>query len=216
MTLIHRSKGELTGQLRIGFLDAAVRDLLTASIQNFRQKYPNMTISLASLQVNDLSEAFNNNIVDVALCILFPNSFLPPDIIFKELYDDGISAVLPAEHQLAGQEKIYIADLLRYPLILPSAHQFPSYAQMLSEYVEHGPIPPNIICDYSHIDTALIMVEAGMGVSILPSNIENHTTSAVFRKITDCNPVLKVGAMWKKKNMSVGVPEYIDILFQNT
>lgn len=214
LTLLQRRKGDISGHLRIGFLDSAVRELLTASIKKYQKLYPNMKLSLDSLQVGDLNDAFKNNIVDVALSILFPNSFLPPDTIFKQLYEDGISAVIPKEHPLTEQEKIYLDDLLRYPIILPSPGQYPSYAQMIKEYVDHSPVQENIVCDYSHIETALIMVEADMAVSILPSNIGKHTTTAVFRKIEDCNPVLKVGAMWKKGNLPVGVPEYIDILFQ--
>lgn len=216
LTLLQRGKNEISGQLHIGFLDSAVRDLLTASIKNYQKLYPNMKISLDSLQVGDLNHAFKNNLVDVALSIVFPNSFLPPDTIFKQLYEDGISAVIPKDHPLTEHEKIYLDDLLRYPIILPSPEQYPSYARMIKQYVDGSPIQENIVCEYSHIETALIMVEADMAVSILPTNIGKHTTTAVFRKIEDCNPVLKIGAMWKKGNLSVGVPEYIDVLFRET
>lgn len=213
LTLLKRGKEQLTGRLRIGFLDSAVRDLLTASIRSYQRQYPNMKISLASLQVGELEDAFKNNAVDIALSILFPNSFLPPDTIFKTLYEDGISAVIPKDHPLTTKNLILLDDLLAYPIILPSPRQYPSYAKMIREYIENSEIQENIVCDYSHIETALIMVEAEMAVSILPTNTGKHTTTAVFRKIEDCNPVLRVGAMWKKGNHSVGIPEYIDVLF---
>lgn len=216
LTLLRRGKERIAGQLRIGFLDSAVRDLLTSSIRRYQKQYPEMKITLESLQVGDLNEAFNNNAVDIALSILFPNSFLPPDTVFKTLYQDGISAVVPKDHPLASRENIFLDDLLQYPIILPSPQQYPSYARMIREYVENSSVQENIVCDYSHIETALIMVEADMAVSILPSNIGKHTTTAVFRKIQDCSPVLQVGAMWKKGNLSVGIPEYLDILFEET
>lgn len=210
--VIHRSKEDLSGSLRIGFLDAAVRNLLTASIQRYRNLYPNMKISLTSCQVGELADAFKNNAVDIMLSIMFPNSFLPPDTQFKMLYEDGISAVIPQDHPLTDKENIYFDDLIRYPLVLPSPSQYPTYAQMIREYVDNAPFPANIICDFTHIDTALIMAESSMGVSILPTNISANATTAVFRKITDCDPVLRVGVTWKKTNHSVGLDEFIEIL----
>lgn len=89
---------------------------------------------------------------------------------------------------------------------------YPSYSKLIRKFVENSAVSANIICDYSHIDTALIMVESGMGISILPSNIGSHATTALFRSISDCDPRLFVGAMWKKGNHTIGINEFIDIL----
>ena len=213
LTIIQKGKDSISGQLRIGFLDSAVRDLLAESIRVYQNQYPNMKISLSSLQVGELNSAFKNSAVDVALTILFPNSFIPPDTVFKQLYEDSVSAVLPQGHPLTAKEPLFLDDLLLYPIALPSPLQYPSYAQMLSSFIDNSPVTEDIVCEYSHIETALIMVEADMGVSILPSNIGGHASSSVFRTIADCRPVLQVGAMWKKGNHATGVPEYIDVLF---
>lgn len=212
INIIRHEKGELRGSLRIGFLDSAVRTLLTSSINKYRKLYPYMVLSLESCQVGDLADAFKNNAIDVALTILFPNSVLPPDTSFATLYEDGISAVLPPDHPLLKQEEILFDDLLRYPITLPSPQMYPSYAELIRKYEQRSPVSSNIICDFTHIDTALIMVESGMGVAILPSNIQSNATSAVFRPIADCNPVLNVGVMWKKGNRRIGIDEFINIL----
>lgn len=212
LNAIRHEKGDLRGSLRIGFLDSAVRTLLTTSIQKYRQLYPYMTLSLESCQVGDLAEGFKNNAIDVALTIQFPNSVLPPDTSFLTLYEDGISAVMPANHPLVKKEAIVFDDLLRYPITLPSPQVYPYYAQLIREYEQSSPIEANIICDFTHIDTALIMVESEMGVAILPSNIGSAATTAVFRPISDLNPILQVGVMWKKNNHSIGIEEFINIL----
>ena len=213
LTIIQKGKDSISGQLRIGFLDSAVRDLLSESIRVYQNQYPNMKIALNSLQVGELSSAFKNSAVDIALTISFPNSFIPPDTVFKPLYEDSVSAVLPQGHPLTKKDSLFLDDLLLYPIALPSPLQYPSYAQLLNAYIDNSPVTENIVSDYSHIETALIMVEADMCVSILPSNIGSHTSSCVFRTIEDCHPVLQVGAMWKKGNHATGVAEYIDVLF---
>lgn len=212
LNIIKQEKGDLYGSLKIGFLDAAVRSLLANSIQKYHALYPKMTLSLTSCQVGDLADMFKNNIIDVALTIQFPNSVLPPDTSFITLYTDGISAVFPKDHPLSSKETIVFDDLLKHPIVLPSPQVYPSYAKLIREYEQNSPVPSNIICDYTHIDTALIMVESGMGVSILPTNIGNNSTTAVFRPITDCNPELKVGVMWKRSNRTIGIEEFIDII----
>ena len=202
----------LSGTLRIGYLDAAVRDIVSKSIQLYQKKYPAMKVSLSTYEVADLDQALMNNVIDISMSIAFPNSHVPRELFFKPLYNDTVSAVVASSNPLAQKKEVFFEDLLDYPLIFPSPVQFPAYANIIRKQLRTAQKPANIICDFSTIVTALVMVESEMGVSILPSNIESIANELQFIKITDMNPVMQVGIMWKKANTSLQIEEFVNIV----
>ena len=210
LSIINQTTSNLQGTLRIGYLDAAVRNMLSETIHIFSGKYPDMKVSLSSYEVNELNEALMHDAIDIALCIAFPNTALSHNVYFRPLYNDGISAFVSENNPLAKKDSIRFSELLDYPLILPSPVQYPSYASIITEHLQAAPKEAKIICDFTNISTALIMVESEMGVSILPTNVSNSQTTAKFLPIKDCNPVLQIGAMWKKNNATLGIEEFID------
>lgn len=210
LALIKNEEANLKGSIRIGYLDAAVRSLLSGAVHNMSQKYPSVSISLKSYEVGELNDALRQDIIDIALCIAYPNSAIPHNTFFKPLYNDGISAVVSKDNPLAQKKEIAFHELLDYPMILPSPVQYPSYAAIIRKMVESAPKEANIICDFSNTLTALIMVESEMGVSVLPTNLSNQPSTAIFIPLKDANPVLQVGAMWKKDNLSPGINEFVE------
>lgn len=214
LEVVRNSTKDLKGTLRIGFLDGVAKHVLPGAIQHFNEIYPNIHFNLMCGQVGDILNAYDKNAIDIAITLIFPNVIPPVSAEIYELKEESISVAFPKGHPLESKDRIYIDDLLQYPLILPSPQQFSDYAKMLSAYVEKGPIRPNIICDYTHVDTAIIMIEANIGIAILPSNVAPKAQSAIFRQIEDCHPSLRAVIVWNRDNHTPGRQEFIDILIQ--
>lgn len=212
LTVISQHNMSVSGTLSIGFLEAAVRDFLPRSLEKYRNLYPDMDVKLFSGQVGDLLAAYHNQKIDIALTLIFPNVIPPATAEIRTLYRDSVSIVFPKGHPLENKDKIYIDDILQYPLVLPSHEQFADYAKVIETYIGHGHMPPNIICDYTHVDTALIMAESNMGISILPSNISRNAGSVIFRELNDFHPELKLIIVWNKRRVKPGMQEFIDLL----
>lgn len=212
LAVIQQSRSSICGKITIGFLDAAAKNILPSVLEKYRDLYPEVQVNLFSGQVGDLLEAYNNQKMDIALTMLFPNAVPPSSANVRTLCEDSVSVVFPSGHPLEKKEHIYIDDLLQYPLILPSHQQFHDYALLVEDYIEHGPMPPNVICDFTHIDTAIIMIEANMGISILPTNISRNTSTVVFREISDYKPVLKIIIVWNKRRINPGTLEFVELI----
>ena len=171
-----------------------------------------MKVVLSTYEVADLDNALKNDVIDISMSIAFPNSYVPKDLYFKPLYNDGVSAVIAETNPLIEKKEIVFDDLLDYPLIFPSPAQFPAYANIITKQVNAASKPANIICDFSSAVTALVMVEAEMGVAILPTNISAIAKNVRFIKLADMDPVMQVGVMWKKNNSTAGIEEFVDIV----
>ena len=62
----------------------------------------------------------------------------------------------------------------------------------------------------------IIMAGAGMGISILPSNVANeHPKDLIFRDITDFHPLIELVAVWNKRRINPGTLEFIELLFDD-
>lgn len=212
LAVIQSGRDEMSGVIRVGFLDDVMRDILPSVITRFNKTYPKILIKPVSGQVGDILSLFYNHQLDLGLTMLFPNSVPPTAASIRTLFEESIHLACPKNHPLANKEQIYVHDLLQYPLIMPSREQYTAYASLIEGYIESGPITPQIVCDYSDVNTALIMTKADQGVTLLPSHIAQTTESIVFREIHDFCPVLKVIAVWDKREMITGLQEFIEIL----
>ncbi|MBQ9023067.1 MAG: LysR family transcriptional regulator [Eubacterium sp.] len=212
IAVIRQHNKLVSGSLTIGFLDAAVRDFLPSVLEKYRNQYPDMDVKLSSGQVGDLLTAYHNHRIDIALTLIFPNVVPPSTAEIRTIYKDSVSVIFPKGHPLENKDKIFLDDLLKYPLVLPSHEQYSDYAKLIEEYIENGPMPPNIICDYTHVDTALIMAESNMGISILPTNISRNAGSVIFRELNDFHPELRLVIVWNKHRMKPGMNEFIELL----
>ncbi len=212
LAVISRHNMTVSGTISIGFLDAAAKNILPPVLQKYRSLYPEMEVKLSSGQVGDILTAYHNHRIDIALTMIFPNVVPPASAEIRTLYEDSVSVVFPKGHPLEQKKHIFIDDVLQYPLVLPSHEQFSDYAKLLEDYIENGPMPPNIICDYTHVDTALIMAESNMGIAILPTNISRNTDSVIFRDLADFHPILRMIIVWNKWRVKPGMTEFIDLI----
>lgn len=206
------SGASLSGTLRVGFLDAAVRGFLSAAVNAYTKQYPQINLSLVSGELGDLERSVKNDVLDIALTILFTISKLPPELQFRELYTDGLAAVVPAGNPLAEKPYVHFSELLDYPLAVPSARQYPDYYKLLQSMFEKEDKLPKIVSEFSHIDTASILAESGTAIVILGKHVSCYPHSAKFVDIMDEAAVIRVGALWKADNPAPGLVQFVDTL----
>ena len=91
------------------------------------------------------------------------------DIDFTPLFDDHMSAIFPRQSPLRSKRSISLADLTAFPLILMSRDSSVR-AVVDRAFAAIGYFDPPLY-ESSYISTALGMVEAGLGVTILPASV---------------------------------------------
>lgn len=209
------SSNNISGTLRLGFLDAAVRTFLGKAVNEFRTQFPNIQLVLYSGQMGELERKLKKDELDMILSIQFPNSALPGGWIFRELFPDILAGVVPADNPLAGRETVSFSDLAAYPMALPDTYQFPDYAKYIAKLEERVGYTTNVVCRFTHVDTASVMVEAGNAVTIVPKHIECYPHSSCFIPLDDEGSHYKVGALWKESCTAAGITQIVDLLMKH-
>lgn len=190
--LAERSSDQHKGIVRIGCFPSAATTLLPGLLRSIRKLYPLVETRLFEGTYPEIEEWIRTGVVDVGYVVCPPD-----DLEWVLLVEDPLKAVLPAAHPLAGDSALTLEQLTREPFILPMAG---CERLIQSEFAKR-----NLRLDIKHevADNATIlrMVEAGIGVTVVPALTLPQTLSGV--SVLDLAPSLQ-------RQIGLAVPSLTD------
>jgi DNA-binding transcriptional LysR family regulator len=206
-------RGEI-GQLALGYnTDQVGCGLLPAILQSFRQQYPNVTVTLHSLEMSHQMEALRNREIDLGFTIrMGKTAFNPayPELCYTNLSDDALVAVLPSGHPLTEKAQVSLKELAGEPFIWSSAQLNPrtgDYTPTLFE--EAGFLPEKFVTGLSRKGNRLDPVAQGLGVS-LAHHADLPYKGTVYRPLDEeflgCHSLL-----WSGENSSASLKNFIEL-----
>jgi DNA-binding transcriptional LysR family regulator len=197
------------GQLSIGFLNAPVKNFLPGLVKEFRRKYPHIQISLNHYQTGQIVERLRNAEDDIA----FTMSFRSQDIAEwenKTLFSQPYCVFMNQEHPLAGKDCIPISDLVDEPFVMLDRKESPQgYDHLFTLFANHGFLP-NIAVQTTRIETVLMIVEAGLGIAVLPKHLLVYANPTLrYMEIAEWNHTVDIVVAWKKANLNPSIPLFL-------
>ncbi|MBP2643593.1 MAG: gltC 7 [Firmicutes bacterium] len=203
---IHMAASGLEGSVKIGFLDAAVKVFLAPFAVQFSKTNPKIQLQLFSYEfVSTLTDALRRNEIDVGFTITIGSSH-SSELSYKTIYNDVFSAVMHKDHPLATEDVIDVAELANEPFIQVSRDQNPEGFHRTLAICKARGFSPNIVRETPRMDAALLMVEMGLGISIMPRHTKVYASPSVRYidlKGDDCN--FDVVLAWKTANSNPAI-----------
>lgn len=160
-------KGLETGIIRVGTISSVTCHWMPQLINGFKKEYPNVQFLFHQGDYTLIPEWTASGQIDFG----FINPNADTNLNTKTIKDGEMLAVLPKNHPLAKKKSISLSDLIDEPyILLEEGH----YSEPMAAFETAG-IIPNI--QYTiHDDYAIMMmVEEGLGVSILAELILRRT-----------------------------------------
>ncbi|MBP2656357.1 MAG: hdfR 3 [Firmicutes bacterium] len=199
----------LVGTLKIGFLASAVKNHLPHTVKLFRAKYPDVSLELKQYTMGPLHEALEHGTLDIGFTMSFDLQN-ETDLVWRTLYSDVVSIVLRDDHPLAAEPQVSFSDLAKEPFVLLSPEQSPRYYDFINRLCLKRGFLPNIVNFANLMETVLILVENGIGVSIVP----RHTTvynvpNLRFQDVDGEDAQIEVVVAWKKVASNPAVPLFL-------
>lgn len=151
------------GKLRIGVFTSVSVHLLPEILKEFSKDYPNIQVELEFGDYDEIADALEHGTLDCGFLNVSSSSSL--DII--ELRHDPLLAVLPLGHPLGRKPSLRFADLVSEPFIMPCGG--PKYE--LGKLISHCESPLNIRYNVPEDYSAIALIKAGLGCSVLPELI---------------------------------------------
>jgi DNA-binding transcriptional LysR family regulator len=186
------ARGEV-GKLFLGFQSTAGLSLIPNLLQNFRTEFPEVEVTLIESGSTAQKRALRSGEIDIGLI------YGPPDagFAYRQLEPESLVIVLPEDHPLAVKDSVALAELAQEVFILPSS----SAAEVLhhavmTECADAG-FQPKKVQEITTAQTALGLVSAQFGVSILPASVQVLVRRGVtVRPIRDSRIQVGLTFLW--------------------
>ena len=187
------------GVVRIAALPSFAAGLLPGIISRFRKANPRMTFVVKDAIASRVNASVRSEEVDIGIT---GGELSDPDLEILHAAEDRMHVVFPRQHPLEGRRKITLEDIAEYPLILMDADT--SVRSIVdAAFVAAGrlPIPA---CEATYMMTAVGMVKAGLGVTILPASAkEVRAEPSLKSRVINDTAFVRPIAIIKKANRTL-------------
>jgi DNA-binding transcriptional LysR family regulator len=167
-------RGEI-GTLQIGFFNGGTGTLVPKLIRDFRRKHPGVRVSVADMVPSQQSKALMDGTLDIG----FTRPLDPPfdqHLRTELLYLDPLVAVLPRNHPLA-RGPVDLRSLAGERFVLVARETSSALFDKIVSSCSQAGYSPQIVNTASVWSSVVLLVEAGEGIAILPSNLQQRGTS---------------------------------------
>ncbi len=195
-------RGEI-GKLVVVVNTAIANSLLPDILKTFWNRYPNVELELRSMTIEEMIQGLRDRTIDVGFEHL-PNPYSDDSTLnFLPIVRESFVVALPEHHPLTALESIPLEALKHEPLILPPLSEVPSYEVVLSQFEQMG-FKPKLLetVKATWMVINLSLVAAGVGVSILPDNVQTlQRQGVVYRKLPLAPFARQIAVVWRRSDL---------------
>jgi DNA-binding transcriptional LysR family regulator len=148
------------GVVRIGSFSSATKQLVPPLVRTMRKLYPQLELQVLEGAYPEIETWIHCGIVDIGFL-----SLPAEDLEVIPLQQDPLQAILPTGHVLANESSITLAQLAGEPFILPTA----GCERLIENACRQAKVDLDIRYEAADNAAVLAMVEAGVGVSVVPA-----------------------------------------------
>ncbi|TWT11543.1 LysR substrate-binding domain-containing protein [Reyranella sp. CPCC 100927] len=202
----------LTGKLSIGFAGSAMYVFLPDVINAYREACPNVELALHEMLASEIAEALQDRRIDVG----FARPQLPPHarVAQKLLLEEPYLAALPQRHGLARRRRVALADLADEPFVLYPSNPGPSVTERIVAACQASGFTPRIVQEVMHLQTAVSLVAARVGISLVPqAAARGHARRGVtFIPLSPPAPTAPLTVVWREDDVSPPLRRFLDVI----
>jgi DNA-binding transcriptional LysR family regulator len=203
------ARGE-AGWLSIGFVSSINYEILPNVLREFRRQCPDVEIFLQEMHNPEQTQSLLERRIHIGFARMPAES---EDLIRKVVAREPLIVALPASNKLAEKDVLRLSDLKSEPFIVFSQ----SLPSPLREYIlrlcaEAG-FQPRIVQQVGEIQTALGLVAAEIGVTLVPASTHNlHREGVVYKNLTEPQPIIEMTMQYRKDENSPVVARFLEVI----
>jgi DNA-binding transcriptional LysR family regulator len=187
--------GVRAGRLRVASFPSAGATLMPLAIATFRRRHPDVALTLAEGEPEDIAPRLRAGEFDLALLFEFPGARerVGARLRTEQLLVDPMHVALPAEHPLADKPRLTLVDLRDQDWVQTSATS-PCARHVVRSCVAAG-FEPKVTFESDDYETVQGLVAAGVGVALIPRLALTHVhPGVVVRDLAPRSPARRVVA----------------------
>jgi DNA-binding transcriptional LysR family regulator len=147
--------------------------VLIEAVQHFHREFPNIRVRLSSRTEVDIEQSLMDN-PEIAFGVSAPYE-ASPQLEYRHLFSMRWSVIAPRGHSILKIKNPTLKDVVTYPLIF--FERGSTGRQHVAEAIRQRGLSVDVELEASNTDLIVRMVEAGLGLSIVPL----HPSGAVTK-----------------------------------
>ena len=196
------------GSLIIGFVDST--EIVIEVLNKFRERFPKIQLILREMTTEQQLKALYEKQIHIG----FIRSKLNNGILTSEVCsEESLRLVLQQDHPFASLPEIPLRLLIDEPFILFPRHMGPNFYDLIISYFwDHG-VNLNVVQEAIQMQTIVNLVATGMGVSVVPSSVENYKhPGVIYKKIQETTPKVNLYVGWREDEKSAVVNHFLTVV----
>ncbi|MCD8018353.1 MAG: LysR family transcriptional regulator [Clostridiales bacterium] len=214
---VKKAASGFSGSINIGYVKGQENTSIGTLMKNFYQQYPTVSFQLFRESHLDLISYVDRGILDVAINICYANTELH-DLQSICIDKQRLYAVLYPSHPYAQLSSIRRYDLRKDDFFLTKYFETNSakdYENFIPDKFAEAGFIPHVIGVSSDIETLMILVATGLGITILPEaaiKYVKQSNELVFIPLEGESEIIDVVALWKGSNSNPVLQLFLEML----
>ncbi len=185
MRVRQSARGEL-GRIAVGYTSSAsLHDRIPRIIRAFSARYPLIRLDVRENTTRDLLDAVASREIDIAF--VRSSASHHPELRSILLCEEPMMVAMPAGHPLASDSAaLSLGMLANESFVLYLSGEGPGIQDVLFPACRKAGFRPRVVESVPRLLSAVTMVAAGRGISIVPEALQSvHPSSVAYRALDD-------------------------------
>jgi LysR family transcriptional regulator, transcription activator of glutamate synthase operon len=184
-----------TGTVALAFQQSLGTWLVPDLVRTFRAAHPGVGFRLTQVRDELHSAALDGGQADLEIGTRRPSD---PAVHSRRVAVEPLRLALPGDHQLAGQQRIHLAEVSREPFI--GLRPASALRQLTDDLCQQAGFRPAVVFEGDDLSTVRGFVAAGLGVAIVPApragSPESATGPVLYPEIRDTGAEREICLRW--------------------
>jgi DNA-binding transcriptional LysR family regulator len=195
------------GLLRIGFISTAGSEIVPNIVGQFRELNLEVEFSLRAITTADQVRMLETGSLDIGFLRLPIGGHATLDVV--TVHREPFVLVVPASHKLAKRKRVRLREVSGEDFVMYERAYAPGFHDLIFGMLRDAGIVPNISQTAAEIATLISLVDAHMGVAILPASAVKHSVASVIAcEIADEIPMSEIALVVSKRVRAVVVDNF--------
>lgn len=180
--LSEEARGIASGQLGwlgIGFTRSVIFSFLPAAVRSMQAAFPRVRIDLVEVLTEHQGESLRQGAIHLGIARVIGAVPQDPELVYTELFEDPLIAVVPLQHPLAGSDAIEARAFDTIPFISYPKDPTSRFSVQALGLLEAAGAHPQVGYEAKEIHTALGLVAAGLGATVVGRSVAIHNRTDV-------------------------------------
>ena len=184
-----------SGEVHLGFLHTVGARWLPERLARFLEQHPGVRFVLDEGTAAEVVAGLLDGRYDLG--ILGPPPSNAPELDVVPLFRERVSVVVPSQHRLVGRSALTLQDVSGEQLILPRSRS--GLRRVIDDAFARQGLAENVAYEGDDFTIVQGLVEAGLGITLLPMPLPNPSSRVVVVPLRDPPITRTMAIAWDRR-----------------